>query len=314
MKDLYGRRINYLRISLTENCNLRCTYCKPENCRVTRDEMTRGEVIAIIKAMAEAGIKKVRFTGGEPLLRRDLGEIIAATASTPGIDDIAVTTNGTLLEDRAELLKKSGLMRINISLDTLKSKGFKEMTGGDISTVKRGIEAAKRAGIAPVKLNTVLIKGYNDDEIVDFVDLTRERDIDVRFIELMPMGDSTQWNEDKYLSSKEVLNLCPELKSVDRDYRASPTALYRLPEAKGRVGVINPLSDKFCDSCNRIRVTAKGRLKLCLHSDDEIDLLGALRGGENLVPLLREYLLAKPHSHLLDEKKYIKRNMNEIGG
>lgn len=314
MKDRYGRRINYLRISLTENCNLRCTYCKPENCRVTRDEMTKDEVIGIVKAMAEAGIKKVRFTGGEPLLRKDLGEIIAATASTPGIDDIAVTTNGTLLEDRAELLKKSGLMRINISLDTLKSKRFREITGGDISMVKRGIEAAKRAGIAPVKINTVLIKGYNDDEVVDFADLTRERDIDVRFIELMPMGDSSEWNEDRYLSSREVLRLCPELKPVDRDYRASPTALYKLPEAMGRVGVINPLSDKFCDSCNRIRVTAKGRLKLCLHSDDEIDLLGALRRGEDLTTLLKEYLLEKPHSHLLDEKKYIKRNMNEIGG
>jgi cyclic pyranopterin phosphate synthase len=315
MKDSHGRVINYLRISLTENCNLSCTYCKPEGCiSKKQDQMTKEEVISIVGEMAKVGIKKVRFTGGEPLLREDITEIISEVAKMDGINDIALTTNGVLLEGKAMRLKKAGLTRVNISLDTLKEDRYKEIAGGELKRVLKGIESAEKEGLYPVKLNIVLINGFNSDEIENFVNLTKEKDIEIRFIELMPIGGSAEWNEKRYLSSQEVLNISPELEMIEKKCESSTSLLYKLPNGKGRVGIINPLSNKFCNSCNRIRVTSSGKLKLCLHSNEEIDLLGALRRNENIGILLKKYILEKPKEHSLDEKKYINRNMYEIGG
>ncbi len=315
MIDKHGREINYLRLSLTESCNLRCLYCNPDGCTSPQEVlMDTEEVISLIKGAAKLGVRKVRFTGGEPLLRRDIVEIIERTSCIEGIDDIGLTTNALLLENLAPALKRAGLKRINISLDTLRENRYLEMTGGKIQKVFNGIEAAQEAGFNSIKINSVLIKDFNEDEIVDLCELTRERDIHVRFIELMPMGDSTSWSSQHYLSSKTVLERCPELKLVDREYAASPSLLYSYPEGKGRVGIINPLSDKFCSSCNRIRITSQGRLKLCLHSDREIDLLPALRRGERIERIVEDALTSKPSEHKLEEGEYISKNMVTIGG
>ncbi len=315
MIDKHGREINYLRLSLTESCNLRCLYCNPDGCTSPQEVlMDTEEVISLIKGAAKLGVRKVRFTGGEPLLRRDIVEIIERTSCIEGIDDIGLTTNALLLENLAPALKRAGLKRINISLDTLRENRYLEMTGGKIQKVFKGIEAAQEAGFNSIKINSVLIKDFNEDEIVDLCELTRERDIHVRFIELMPMGDSTSWSSQHYLSSKTVLERCPELKLVDREYAASPSLLYSYPEGKGRVGIINPLSDKFCSSCNRIRITSQGRLKLCLHSDREIDLLPALRRGERIERIVEDALTSKPSEHKLEEGEYISKNMVTIGG
>lgn len=315
MRDLHGRVINYLRISLTENCNLRCTYCKPNQCIAYKeDSMTKKEVISIIRAMTELGIKKIRFTGGEPLLRKDIMEIISEVSKIQGIDDIALTTNGIFLGEKAEELKKAGLMRVNVSLDTLEEGKYRGLTGGELKSVLEGIEVAKQEGLNPVKLNVVLMNSFNKDEIENFVKITKENDVDVRFIELMPMGSSAEWTEKEYLSSQEILNRCPDLEMVEKDYASSPSLLYRLPNGKGRVGIINPISAKFCDMCNRVRITSSGKLKLCLHSNKEIDLLGALRKGENIVELLKENILDKPETHFLDKKQYGDKDMYKIGG
>lgn len=315
MIDKHGREINYLRLSLTESCNLRCLYCNPDGCTSPQEVlMDTEEVISLVREAAKLGVRKVRFTGGEPLLRRDIVEIIERTSSIDGIDDIGLTTNALLLENLAPALKKAGLRRINISLDTLRENRYLEMTGGRIQKVFKGIEAAQKAGFNSIKINSVLIKDFNEDEIVDLCELTRERDIHVRFIELMPMGDSTSWSSQHYLSSKTVLERCPDLKLVDREYAASPSLLYSYPEGKGRVGIINPLSDKFCSSCNRIRITSQGRLKLCLHSDREIDLLTALRRGESIERIIQDALTSKPSEHKLEEGEYISKNMVSIGG
>lgn len=315
MIDKHGREINYLRLSLTESCNLRCLYCNPDGCTSPQEVlMDTKEIISLVRGAAKLGVRKVRFTGGEPLLRRDIVEIIERTRDIEGIDDIGLTTNALLLENLAPALKKAGLKRINISLDTLREDRYLEMTGGRIQKVFKGIEAAKKAGFNSIKINSVLIKGFNEDEIVNLCELTREKNIHVRFIELMPMGDSTSWSSQHYLSSKTVLEMCPELKLVEREYAASPSLLYSYPEGKGRVGIINPLSDKFCSSCNRIRITSQGRLKLCLHSDKEIDLLTALRKGESIEGIIEDALTSKPSEHKLEEGEYISKNMVSIGG
>ena len=315
MIDKHGREINYLRLSLTENCNLRCLYCNPHGCTSPQKvSMDTEEVISLVKGAAKLGVRKLRFTGGEPLLRKDIVEIIEKTSKIDGIDDIGLTTNALLLEALAPSLKKAGLKRINISLDTLMEDRYLEMTGGMIQKVFKGIEAAYRENFDYIKINTVLIKGFNEDEIVKFCELTREKEIHVRFIELMPMGDSTSWSSKHYLSSKRVLELCPKLKLVEREYSSSPSLLYSYPDGAGRVGIINPLSDKFCSSCNRIRITSQGKLKLCLHSEGEIDLLTALRNGESVERIIEEALTSKPPEHKLEEGEYISKNMVKIGG
>lgn len=318
MRDSFGRKINYLRVSLTDRCNLRCKYCMPEDgidkCE-HHEILSLEETYDIIESFVELGVDKIRFTGGEPLVRKDIVSLIRRVSKLQKVKDIAMTTNGIFLKEMAEDLKEAGLKRVNISLDTMDSEKFKSITrGGNLQSVLEGIEEAKRVGLTPIKINTVLIGGFNEDEIENFANLTIKEPIDVRFIELMPIGEASSWAEEKFISNKKILEQIKGLKSVEREDISSPAIYFKLPNAKGRVGIINPISCKFCEDCNRVRLTATGRLKLCLHSNREIDLKIPLRDGKDIKELILRSIGEKEESHHLEDGKYISRNMNEIGG
>lgn len=319
--DVYSRQINYMRISITDLCNLRCQYCMPEdginNKKNHREILTFEEIISIVKEGAKLGINKIRITGGEPLVRRDIVELIGGISAIEGIEDIALTTNGIFLKDMARDLKAAGLKRVNISIDSLKSNRFKEITrGGDLYKVLDGIQEALNLGMTPVKLNTVIIGGFNDDEVEDFAHLTLKDNIDVRFIELMPVGEASQWASERFLSNEEVMKSLGGLQPV-QERTSGPAKYYKLPGAKGRVGFINPISNHFCGSCNRIRLTSDGRLKPCLHSNNEIDILKIVRNNPaEIAEVLKNSIIQKPEKHYLYTSKHEigHRNMSEIGG
>jgi len=318
MRDSYGRKINYLRVSLTDRCNLRCRYCMPEKGiegkLAHEDILSLEESYSLIKNFVELGIDKIRFTGGEPLVRKGVIDLIGRVSRLKGIREIAMTTNGLLLKDMAKDLKEAGLTRVNISLDTLKEDKYFQITrGGNLSRVIEGIEEAMRVGLSPIKINTVLVGGFNDDEIHDLVNLTK-MGIDVRFIELMPIGEAAGFAQDNFIPNRRVLREVKGLIPVIKDDPSSPANYYKLPGAKARVGLINPISCKFCDHCNRVRLTSTGKLKLCLHSNREIDLKEALISGQDIKNVIQEAILTKEKSHRLEEEKYISRNMNQIGG
>lgn len=318
MLDSFGRKINYLRVSLTDRCNLRCQYCMPErgieNKVSHEDLLTLEEVYLLIEKFVELGIDKIRFTGGEPLVRRGIVDLIEKVNRLKGVKDLSITTNGLLLKDMAKSLKDVGINRVNISLDTLNTDKYREITrGGDLPLVLDGIEEAIKVGLTPIKINSVLVGGFNEDEIGDLVDLTRAG-IDVRFIELMPIGEAMNFAEDKFISNSKVLETIVGLIPVEIDDKSSPAVYYRLPDAKGKVGIINPISCKFCDNCNRVRLTSTGKLKTCLHSNREIDLKEAIRSQDDIKEIIRNGILGKEESHHLEEGKYTYRNMNQIGG
>jgi cyclic pyranopterin phosphate synthase len=316
MTDSFGREINYLRISVTENCNLRCAYCMRENA-VPRewDALSDDEIVEVASAAAELGMSKIRITGGEPLLRPGIAGLCARISAIPGVEELAVTTNGTRLAGMARELRDAGVKRVNISLDTLDPEKYKRITrGGDISRVISGVDAAFACALTPIKLNTVLIGGFNDDEIFKLAELTRSCPLEVRFIELMPIGDVPPFPAGAYMSCAEVLKKVPELIRME-DGPNSVARLYRLPDGRGRVGLISPLSDCFCQSCSRLRLTADGCLKPCLHSAEEIHLRG-LHGAE-LQWALKLAIAHKPRQHgeLSDTARSAsRRNMNRIGG
>lgn len=317
MKDAFDRTINYLRISVTDLCNLRCKYCMPENGVVKKQHseiLSVEEIESVVRAAAELGINKVRITGGEPLVRNGILEICRRIGAIDGLKEICLTTNGILLGDMAEELKRAGVSRVNISLDTLDPAKYEKITRrGDLSDVFRGIQAARDAGLLPLKINTVLIGGFNDDEIGDFVELTRHEEIDVRFIELMPIGECVGWNSECFVNSSRVLQLEPRLKPVT-ERTTGVEMLYSIPGYKGRIGLINPMSHPFCQQCNRIRVTADGKLKTCLHSSEEIDLKGL--PFEAVKERIASAIKNKPLRHYLNEnaKSESARNMFQIGG
>lgn len=318
MKDLFGRKINYLRISVTDLCNLRCQYCMPQSgvCKVEHsDVLSIDEFYEIAKAFVSLGVDKIRITGGEPLVKNGIVELVEKIASLEGVKDLAMTTNALLLKKYARELKDAGLNRVNISLDTLNPEKFKEITrGGDIQKVLEGIEEAKKVGLTPIKINTVLIGDFNVDEIENFIYITSEEEIDVRFIELMPIGEASDWSSKKFISNSIILDKVKELEKTESKDPSSPAVYYKLPNGKGKVGIINPISCKFCDACNRVRLTSHGKLKLCLHSDEEIDFKEIIRNGGDLKKAIEEAILKKPEEHHLEEGKYIVRNMYEIGG
>lgn len=318
MRDLFGRKINYLRMSVTDLCNLRCQYCMPEHgvCKVDHDDvLSIEEFYEIAKAFVSLGIDKIRITGGEPLIKKGIIDLVEKLAKLDGVKDLALTTNGLLLKKYAKKLKDAGLNRVNISLDTLNKEKFKEITrGGNLLEVLDGIEEAKKVGLTPIKINTVLIGDFNTDEIEDFVYITKDEEIDVRYIELMPIGEASDWAEKKFVSNDMILDTVKQLKKVQASDPSSPAVYYKLPNGKGKVGIINPISCKFCDACNRIRLTSHGKLKLCLHSDEEIDFKDILRSGGNLEKAIKEAILKKPEEHHLEEGKYIIKNMYQIGG
>ncbi|NLC04752.1 MAG: GTP 3',8-cyclase MoaA [Tissierellia bacterium] len=318
MLDRFGREINYLRISLTDRCNLRCIYCMPEkgiSKKIPHDEiLTLEEIYELIKIFVELGIDKIRFTGGEPLVRKNMIQLIKKTSKLQGVKDISLTTNGQLLKEMAQDLKDAGLNRVNISLDTLDPEKFKTITrGGNLNTVLDAIDEAIKVGLTPLKINTVLIGGFNENEISNLIDLTK-RGIDVRFIELMPIGEAASFAKDKFISNKLILETMKDLVPVEREDISSPATYYQLPGVPGKVGIINPISCKFCDNCNRIRLTSSGQLKLCLHSNREIDLKSPLRNGEDVKKIITDSIWTKEESHHLEDEEYIDRNMNQIGG
>jgi len=319
MKDSFGREISYMRISVTDRCNMRCKYCMPEEGveNLGHEKILSFENIErIVKAATELGITKFRITGGEPLARKGIVSLIEGIAKIQGVEDLAMTTNGTMLAEHAEALKKAGLKRINVSVDSLLYHKYEEITrGGDLDAAFEGINAALKAGLTPLKLNVVAIEGFNDDEILNFVQLTINHPIDIRFIELMPIGQAALDNGYRYLSSEDIRKRLPSL--IPLNQQDGVADVYKYPEAMGKIGFISPMSNQFCGSCNKIRLTADGKLKPCLHTDQEVDLNEVLKTGDDdlLKETIRNAILMKGEKHLLnDGAKPIDRGMSQIGG
>ena len=274
MIDKLGRNITYLRISVTDKCNLRCRYCMPEDgvCKKAHvDMLTEDEIVRAVEVAAELGITKVRITGGEPLVKKNIVSICRRTAEVDGIKEVCLTTNAVLLPQLAKPLKEAGVKRLNISLDTLQPEKYAYITRiGNMETFRDGLTAAFDAGFEKIKINSVLIGGFNDDEIEAMANLTMEYPLDMRFIELMPMYDSGDFGMDAYLPYSKVLEKLPQAVPIPQD--GGVAKLYRLPGAKGNVGLISPVSAHFCSACNRLRLTADGKLKPCLHAPDEYSI------------------------------------------
>ncbi len=324
--DDFGRAINYLRVSVTDRCNLRCTYCMPAegiSKRAHADILRFEEMALIIRAAAELGISKVRLTGGEPLARLGLPRLVRMVADIPGIDDLSLTTNGTLLARHAKALADAGLRRVNISLDTLQPDRFAQVTRRDrLHDVWAGIKAARAAGLTPIKLNVVVVRGVNDDEVSDFARRTLSDGWHVRFIELMPIGANVGWAGGGTVPVPEMqarikAEVGP-LEPIHGPAGNGPARYYQLPDAEGTVGFIGAQSDHFCVSCNRLRLTADGKLRPCLMSEEEIDLRASLRSNADLATLKSLLVAAiqrKPQRHHLDEALSPRdRTMAEIGG
>ena len=313
-RDQYGRTIDYLRLSVTDLCNYRCRYCMPAE-GVEKGAhgsiLTVEELVEIGAAAIRLGVQKIRLTGGEPLVRRGILDICRGLRAIPELKELCLTTNGSLLPGLAQPLREAGVDRLNISLDTLQAERFREITRrGDLEDAFAGIRAAEDAGFQNLKLDTVLMGGVNDDEIGDFLALTMEHPWEVRFIELMPMGPCAAWPKERFLPVTEVLRRFPQLEEIEPNGVARR---YRLPGAMGTVGLIAPVSHEFCGDCRRIRVTADGRLKGCLHSREEIPLRGL--HGDALTAAIQQGVLQKPRQHHLTEHASdTPRTMNQIGG
>lgn len=317
MTDSYGRNITYLRLSVTDLCNLRCRYCMPEEgiCRKEHSQMlTEDEMISAVKAAAGLGINKVRITGGEPLVKKNILSICENAAAVPGLKDLALTTNGTLLKNLAADLRAAGVNRLNISLDTTDPEKYRYITRtGELKDALEGIEAAFEAGFSKIKINSVLIGGFNDNEISDLASLTEKWSVDVRFIELMPMNNHRDFGPECLVSAETILRSLPQLREVPPD--GGVARLFEIPGAKGRVGVISPVSHSFCSDCNKIRITSDGFVKPCLHLPAEYSIKGL--DEEQMRDRLREAIENKPLSHKglsCGSKSLAGRSMNEIGG
>ncbi len=313
MKDRFGRNITYLRISVTDLCNLRCKYCMPESgveslCH--SDILSIEEIVEIVKVASKNGIKKIRLTGGEPLVRRGFINLCKQISKIDEIEDIAITTNGVYLKEMADELFENKVRRINFSLDTLIKEKYNDITRrNDFDKAMESLFYAIKKGFK-VKINVVLIGGFNDDEIQDFVNLANKYDLEVRFIELMQIGETANWSKDKFVSNKIVLEKVPEL---EFDGVSGVAKIYKIKGQKGRIGLISPISCSFCEDCNRIRLTSDGKLKPCLHSKDEINLKGL--SGEELEEVFKRGIFEKPEKHHLEDgKSESARDMNKIGG
>ena len=317
MIDQYGRSITYLRLSVTDRCNLRCRYCMPAEgvpMKAHDDMLTEDEMIRAVEAAALLGVTKLRITGGEPLVKRNILSICARAARVPGIREVCLTTNGTLLPQLARPLREAGVSRINLSLDTLREDRYAGITRiGSLDQALAGLESALSAGFQRIKINSVLIGGFNDDEITGLAELTRLYPVDVRFIELMPMPGGEAFGPECFIPVSRVLDVLPEAEPLPEGDGVA--RLYRLPGAKGCVGLISPLSQHFCARCNRIRLTADGKLKPCLHSTEEISIKGLSR--EEMAGRMREAIYFKPACHAeLSAAKVSQsaRGMSQIGG
>lgn len=326
MEDRFGRRIDYLRISITDRCNLRCLYCMPPAGVTTRprEEILRfEEILRVAQVALQLGIGRFRLTGGEPLLRKGVISFIRSLALLPGVEDLAVTTNGTQLSRLGRQLRDAGVQRINISLDTLNPDKFRRITrGGDFGQVWEGIGEALKLGFQPIKINAVALRGYNDGEWADFARLTLDYPLHVRFIELMPVGTSWELAGDSFVScgkvKSEIEKALGELYPAVTIQGGGPAEYYALPGAKGTIGFIHAMSNHFCASCNRLRLTADGKIRPCLHDLHEVDIRSALRSGagdEELQGLFRQALALKPASyHAATGAPASGRGMCQIGG
>src|SRR4030042_3331442 len=305
LKDSFYRTINYMRISITDRCNLRCIYCMPAEGLIPiehKEILSYEEILRILRVSVNLGLRKIRITGGEPLVRKNVTYLIASIKKIAGIEDLSLTTNGVLLEQFAEGLIKAGIDRVNISLEALRPDRYREITrGGDIDTVLNGIEAAERAGLSPIKINMVPIRRLNDDEIEEFAKITMKAPYQVRFIEFMPFGTDT-WSQDKFISADEIKSIVENIGPLTpvNMKKSGPARYFKFDGAVGVIGFISPLSNHFCMECNRLRLTADGKLRPCLFSETEIDLKPALRGGasdDEIERLVRLSIEVKPKGH-----------------
>jgi len=324
LTDSLGRHINYLRLSVTDRCNMRCFYCMPEEGIVKQEHgavLSYEELLLIAEAAVGLGIEKIRITGGEPLVRSGLVPFLDRLSRIPGLAHLALTTNGLLLEPMAADLYRAGVQRLNVSLDSLNPAVFSDITrGGDLQRVMAGLDAAERAGFPPPKINCVIMAGINDNEIFDFVELTRARGNSVRFIEYMPVVRDEDWQRYS-ISGDEILRRIAErfpLEQVDKGPYAGPSRDFRIPGAHGSIGIITAISGHFCHECNRIRVTATGQAKGCLFADQKTDLLTCLRppDPERLAEVLHGIVRGKPDRHAITKDGYAHRNfkMSQVGG
>ena len=317
MIDRLGRNITYLRISVTDKCNLRCRYCMPEEgvCKKSHvDMMTEDEIVQAVEVAAELGIHKIRITGGEPLVKKNIVSICRRIAAVEGIEEVCLTTNGILLPQLGQALKDAGVKRINLSLDTLDAQKYTHITRiGKLEAFQAGLEAALSVGFEKIKVNAVLIGGFNDDEIVPLANLTKTYPLDMRFIELMPILGSDEFGDSAYVPYFRVLEKLPDAVPVDSD--GGVAKLYRLPGAKGNIGLISPISAHFCGECNRLRLTQDGKLKPCLHAETEYAIKGL--SFAEMKAVMEQAIWNKPAWHGdLDAVHRSKagRNMHEIGG
>ncbi|MDQ2663426.1 MAG: GTP 3',8-cyclase MoaA [Candidatus Eremiobacteraeota bacterium] len=323
LADAFARRITYLRVSVTDKCNLRCVYCMPEGGLEwlgKSDILSFEEIAAIVRSAASLGVRSVRLTGGEPLVRRDLATLVRALGAIPGIEDIALSTNALLLADQIGGLVTAGLTRVNVSLDTLDPQRFETIARRPgLERVIAGIDAAIEHGLDPIKLNCVVMRGQNDDELAAFAEMTKARRVFVRFIEVMPVVENLSMQTGAYIGADEILDRIRgigQLEPVDGPRGNGPARYYAFRGAPGAVGVISPLSHTYCDTCNRVRLSADGKLKLCLFGDHFIDLRTPLRAGQPLEPIFRASMSIKPERHHLEPGKTASRMraLSEIGG
>ncbi len=326
LTDSFNRQINYIRISVTDRCNLRCLYCMPPEGLpwIPKEEiLTYEEITTIIRSVAPLGVERLRITGGEPLVRRDLPCLVSMLSEIPGIKDIALSTNGLFLAEMGPALKKAGLKRVNVSLDTLKPDRFRQIARRPgLERVLEGLRAAEELGLHPIKINTVVMRGINDDELADFAALTLDHPWHIRLIEVMPLEDNVSLQANAYIpwdEMRERLASLGTLEPVDGPPGNGPARYFRLPGGKGTIGVITPLSHNYCDRCNRVRLTADGRLRLCLFGDQELDLRTPLRSGageEEIRSIFRRAMRIKPQRHHLavGAPSSALRALSQVGG
>ncbi|MBW2148466.1 MAG: GTP 3',8-cyclase MoaA [Deltaproteobacteria bacterium] len=326
LKDNFHRIIDYLRISVTDRCNLRCRYCMPEAGIPSMGHgsiMRYEEILRVARVAVGLGIRKIRVTGGEPLVRRGITEFMRQVIQLPGLRELTLTTNGVLLEEKAQELYDLGVRRINVSLDTLTREKFAHITRRDLlMTVMNGIQKASEVGFYPIKINVVAIRGFNDDEILDFARITEKHPLHVRFIEYMPIGDGMAWSADCSISAEEIRSVIQRYRPLEpvAHYNSDgPAQMFAFVGAAGRVGFISSLSNSFCNSCNRLRLTADGKLRNCLFSDEETDLLALLRSSatdEQVAEMLTRCIRSKPANHLIHTGRIrtCHRSMSSIGG
>lgn len=321
--DPFGRRIEYVRLSLTDKCNLRCFYCMPKGFKdfeQAENWLTFDEIERVIKAFTELGVARVRLTGGEPLVRKNVAQLSQRLTSLPGLEDMSLSTNATLLGDQAQALHQAGISRINVSLDSLKPKRFKEITGGELQPVLDGLMAAKQAGFSPIKINMVAMKGINDDEFEDMVEFCLRHDFTLRFIETMPMGATGEDATDHYIDLQTVKQkLSKSFELIPGVMPGGGPARYvQIKNTDLRIGFITPISQHFCESCNRVRLSTDGTLYLCLGQDDKLELRPLLRAGisdDELKNVLIQAIALKPEKHEFKEKpEQVVRLMSMTGG